>query len=282
MKNLKFILFLTIIFINLLLVTGVVFSQGGWLVGEDRPPAIGPEVSAGQRNNLIDPDATWVAPDNGLAQFISYDHDTKCNEKIGYVQVEATVMPIPTAPFPPNGSCADPVDYLWASIVFSVAQNNLVSMEQGGTSGRFFLEFITATPSPTATATAVDTATPTPTATPTEAAEPPETVEPTATPTLEVAAQCIKVVPERLGDGSYLIWVDAENPTGYTLFDGTGYLFFEEQPIAIEQIVPGIVYRVTVGDNDTGCEFQLEPTGLPTDEQPGQYSFHLAIPFLSR
>jgi hypothetical protein len=269
MKNSKFILFLTIIFINLTLVTGVVFSQSDWIVTEDRPAAIGPEVMAGQRNNSIDPDATWTATENGIAQAIFYDYDTKCAEKPGYVQVEMTVIPMPTPLFRPGGDCSDPIDYLWASKSFTVSQGNLVSMEIGETSGRFFLEFIPATPTPTNTATATPTATPTATQT----QEPPETAVP---------SQCVSVFPEKTAGGTYLIWVEAINPINYILFDGNGYLSFDEQPIPMEGLITGIVYTVFVGGSDIGCDFQLEPTGLPTDEQPRQLDFQLVIPFLSR
>jgi hypothetical protein len=273
MKNSKFILFLTIIFINLMLVTGIVFSQSDWIVTEDRPPAIGPEVLAGERNNSIDPDATWVATEHGIAQAVVYDYDTKCTQKPGYVQVEMTVMPMPTPLFRPGGDCSDPIDYLWISKSFTVSQGNLVSIEQGETSGRFYLNFITATPTPSPTATAMPTPTNPPIPTATQTQEPPETVVP---------SQCVSVYPEKIGDGSYLIWVEAINPINYILFDGEGYLSFDEQPIPMEGLITGIVYTVFVGGSDIGCDFQLEPTGLPTDEQPRQLDFQLVLPFLSR
>jgi hypothetical protein len=277
MKNSKFILFLTVVFINFLLVTGVVFSQSDWIVTENRPPAIGPEVMAGERNNRIDPDATWIATEHGVAQAVIYDYDTKCNEKEGYVQVEMTVMPIPTAPFRPGGDCSNPIDFLWTSKSFTVSQGNLVAIEQGETSGRFFLNFITATPTPsptateTATATATATATPSPTATETQ--EPPETATP---------PDCLSAHAEKQADGSYLIYVDAINAAGYTFFDGQGYLYFTNQPIAMQSLETGVIYTVSVGNDNDLCFFQLEPTGLPTDEQPRQLNFQITLPFLSR
>jgi hypothetical protein len=97
-----------------------------------------------------------------------------------------------------------------------------------------------------------------------------------------VPPQCISAHAERAEGGAYLIWVDAINPIIYTLFDGEGYLSFDEQPIPIEGLVTGVVYKVFVGGTDTGCEFSLEPTALPTNDQPNQKNFQTALPFLGR
>lgn len=80
---------------------------------------------------------------------------------------------------------------------------------------------------------------------------------------------CLKAIPERLEDGTYLVWVDAVNPADYTVFDGMGYLYFEKQPIPLNELKTEVVYKVMVGDDDVGCNFQAAG------------SFVIRIPFIS-
>lgn len=154
-----------------IILSTVAFSQGAWEVTLISPTPIGPQVAKGQHNSSKNPDVTWVATDNGLVQAIFEDIDPKCDEVTGYVQVEATVLPIPTAP----GPCVDPVDDLLSTILLTVDDGDLVGGEVGDSSGRFVFNFATFTPSPTYTPSPPATHPNTPTATPTATA----TVEPT-------------------------------------------------------------------------------------------------------
>jgi hypothetical protein len=75
------------------------------------------------------------------------------------------------------------------------------------------------------------------------------------------------------------VFVEAENPKGYTLFDGNGYQFFAEQPIRGITIYPQVTYTVYVSDTDVGCSFGNLPTGLPRLGQPVERR-SISLPFI--
>jgi hypothetical protein len=263
------------------LLTTLVFSQGVWEVNTISPTPIGPQVAKWVHTpaSPINPDVVWPVPADGILQFIAKDHDPKCKEPIGYVQVEGTPYPIPTSPPKPGQDCTHTVNDLFHSRVFTVSQGSEVWGEQGS-SGSFVMNFVTFTPTPTATATTTPTATPIPTEVAT--AIPTMTHTPTPTPAVEepeVVASCVSVFAEALEDGSYLIWVEAIGATEYIFYDGIGYQYFVSQPFQV-RLTPGVAYKIYVGDDGSvECNFQIEPTASFPIQQPGE--FQVSIPFIT-
>lgn len=245
---------------TLLAGTIAAYANTGWLVTENEPQLIGTEVARGQHSSNY-PDASYVAPQGGVAQTVFFDHDPKCDQEAGQVQiVGGDIYPVPTAPFRPGGDCADPVDGLYSSNSFPLGAGDVLRADVGDSSGTVRIYYATNTPTPTPTATATPTVTPTPKA----------SVEPPTEPSRCMSIWTVPELPDAIGANGFVtdIHVTAVNPAGYTLDDGAGVLFFAEQPLTQITIYPERVYRVTVGDSDEGCSLGSVPTGLERGEQP--------------
>lgn len=291
----------------------VASAQTDWLVSKDKPPAIGPLVASGHAGEGA-PDVSWQAHVGGMLQFVSHDNDPKCDE-LGHIAevlpVSGTLQtyPVPTAP----GPCNSPQDGLYASREFALNALDTMRGDTRQDSGHIEFFFATNTPAPTdeathtptatatdtpqppdeathtptptdtptptntATATPTATDTPLPTETPTMTPTPKASVEPPEEPAVCLDAWTVPELPDAIGEDGVVvdIHVEARNPFGYTLFDGFGYLFFEEQPLKGITIYPERDYVVSVDgpvvfpdSPPDGCRIGAVPTGLERDEQP--------------
>lgn len=258
-------------------------AQGDWLVSKDKPATIGVQVASGSHNESY-PDVKWTANVGGLLQVVSYDNDPKCSELGHKFELNTDKYPVPTA----TGPCEDPQDNLYSSRTFSVLSGDVAKADTHDDSGSIKFNFATNTPqaaqpSETPTFTPTPTNTPTPTATATNTPIPVE-----ALPPAEVSA-CLSMwtvpeLPDAIGEEGFVvdIYVDAVNAQGYTLYDGTGYLYFEEQPLVGIRILPNRSYTVDVGNADAVCAIGGVPTGLIEDEQPILYDKYVYMPILNR
>lgn len=273
----------------------------GWLVEKAQPTLVGEQVAHGIKNN---PGPEWLAPVGGLLQAIFWDEDPKCDETGATLLVAGSSYPVPDAPFH-NGNCNDTVQGLFSSRTFDVQAGDTAHAQFGQDSGEYWLFHATYTPTPTdtpqppdeathtptptftptdtptptntATATPTATDTPLPTETPTMTPTPKASVEPPEEPSVCLDAWTVPELPDAIGEDGIVvdIHVEARNPFGYTLFDGFGYLFFEEQPLVGITIYPERDYVVSVDgpvvfpdQPPDGCRIGAVPTGLEREEQP--------------
>lgn len=74
------------------------------------------------------------------------------------------------------------------------------------------------------------------------------------------------------------VYIEAANPTGFTISDGVKSKYSKTSPIEDVDIFSDRFYRVTVNEKEPGCTFGYSPTGLPTQIQPGNHT--LVLPFV--
>lgn len=280
-------------------------ANSGWVISK-MPPAITGSLVASGHAGQGNPDVFWAAPVGGVLEFVSHDSDPKCTEEgqeEGHILTLKRVggavepYPVPTAP----GPCDNPQDGLYAYNTFPLSAGDEAEADTRDDSGYMEFYYSTNTPTPTDTPTDEPTHTPTPTFTPTSTSTPTDTATPTATATdtpqptetptatatattepPEEASVCLSVhteppLPAAIpAEGVVVdIHVNAINPFGYTLFDGFGYLFFEEEPLPGITVYPERTYIISVDGPvvfpDTppkGCRIGAVPTGLEEGEQP--------------